>query len=286
MSVDFVFLDSGTGGIPYLNWLLKKCPEASCVYTGDTENFPYGEKSHEEIVKCVLSVVEKIIRKFEPKVIVIACNTMSVNALNVVRDAFPEVQFVGTVPAIKLAASVSKNRCIGLMATQSTVDNPYNQDLKNHFAGDCRMVLHAAPELIEFIEHKAFTATEEEILEAVKPSADFFKAEGCDAVILGCTHFLNIADLIQKACGETIKVVDSKDGVVNHALDVWGRCGGKAPAAGVAEKAAAQAGDFGAKGAAPLLKPELYVTGFSDKKDKKEYDVICSRFGLSFEGLL
>ena len=69
--IDFVFLDSGTGGIPYLMHLLEKYPKAECVYVGDTANFPYGEKNHEQIVSCVLNCVEKIISKFSPKVIVL-----------------------------------------------------------------------------------------------------------------------------------------------------------------------------------------------------------------------
>ena len=84
--VDFAFVDSGTGGIPYLLHLKEKCPTAKCVYIGDTANFPYGEKSHEEIVNCVLDCTAKIIGSFNPKVIILACNTMSVNALDVVRS--------------------------------------------------------------------------------------------------------------------------------------------------------------------------------------------------------
>ena len=81
--VDFAFLDSGTGGIPYLTYLLEKNPAASCVYIGDTANFPSGAKTHEEIVKCVLSITDRIIKSFNPRIIVIACNTMSVNTLDV-----------------------------------------------------------------------------------------------------------------------------------------------------------------------------------------------------------
>ena len=69
--VDFVFLDSGTGGIPYLMHLLEIKPDAKCVYVGDTANFPYGEKNHEQIVSAVLNCIKVIIEKFSPKVIVL-----------------------------------------------------------------------------------------------------------------------------------------------------------------------------------------------------------------------
>lgn len=268
--VDFAFLDSGTGGIPYLTYLLNKRPDASCVYIGDTLNFPYGEKTHEEIVKCVLDVMHRIIEKFEPKVVVIACNTMSVNTLDVLREVFPDTQFIGTVPAIKLASSISKKRRIGLLATKSTIENPYNIDLKNHFASDCHLALRADPELISFIEKKSFTATKEECLKAVLPAVEFFKKEDCDAVILGCTHFTNIAELYQEASGPDVQVVDSRDGVAKRALSILDGMGnsGKEKNAGTKEN----------------FVPKLYITGFAELGDKKEYDVICERFGLEWGG--
>jgi glutamate racemase len=217
---DFVFIDSGVGGIPYMMKLLEKKPESSCVYVADTANFPYGEKSHEQVVECVLELVGKIRTQFAPKVIVVACNTMSVNALDELRAKYSDIQFVGTVPAIKLAASVSKKRRIGLLATKATCENPYNLELKEKFASDCVLVTRGDGELVSYIEHNAFTASREECLAAIKPAVDFFRKEDCDAVILGCTHFLNFTDVFEAACEPDIKVVDSVDGVVRHALEV------------------------------------------------------------------
>ncbi len=217
--VDFVFLDSGTGGLPYLLKLKKIAPQAECVYVGDTANFPYGTKSSEEIISCVISVCNRIIEKFSPRAIVIACNTMSVNALDALRKEHPEIQVIGTVPAIKPASEVSKKRRIGLLATLATVNSEYIQKLKENFAEDCVLVLREDTELIDFIEHKSFTATAEECEEACRPAAEFFRKENCDVVVLGCTHFLNLADTIQKVCGD-IRVVDSRDGVARRALDV------------------------------------------------------------------
>ena len=139
--IAFAFIDSGVGGIPYMNELLKKKPDASCIYVADTANFPYGPKSHEEVIECVLPLVEKIINRFEPRVIVVACNTISVNALEVLRSKFTSTKFVGTVPAIKLAAGLSKKRCIGLLATKATCENPYNQELKKNFGNDIGLKL-------------------------------------------------------------------------------------------------------------------------------------------------
>ncbi len=279
---DFVFIDSGIGGIPYMMKLLEKKPEASCIYVADTANFPYGEKSHEQVIKCVTELARKIRSQFSPKVIVIACNTMSVNALETVRAKFADIQFVGTVPAIKLAASLSKKRRIGLLATKATCENPYNIELKNKFASDCTIINRADPELISFIEHNAFTASREECLEAVKPAVDFFRSEDCDAVILGCTHFLNFTDVFEAACAPDIKVVDSVDGVVRHSLEVLegGATGGEPPVRRGSEQRSASEGETSP------YKASLYVTGFSDDSEKKQYETICSRFDLNFKGTL
>lgn len=276
---DFVFIDSGIGGIPYMMKLLEKKPDASCVYVADTANFPYGEKSHEQVVECVIELVEKICLQFSPKVIVVACNTMSVNALDALRASFPSVKFVGTVPAIKLAASLSEKRRIGLLATKATCENPYNIELKEKFARDCVLVTRGDGELVSYIEHNAFTASREDCLAAIKPAVDFFRKEDCDAVILGCTHFLNFTDVFEEACRPDIKVVDSVDGVVRHSLEVLegGVAGGKPPARRGSElRSASEGKSF----------PTLLITGFNDTEEENQYNVLCSRFGIKFGGLL
>ena len=279
---DFVFIDSGIGGIPYMTRLLKRAPEANCIYVADSANFPYGEKSHEQVVECVTELVQKIQKRFEPAVIVVACNTMSVNALDLLRTKFSEVKFVGTVPAIKLAASVSKKRRIGLLATHATCENPYNIELKNKFANDCTLVNRPDPELISFIEHNAFTASRDQCLKAVSPAVNFFREQNCDVIILGCTHFLNFTDVFEEACGPDIKVVDSVDGVVRHALEVHegGVTGGEPPVRRGSEQRSASEGETSP------YKASLYVTGFSDDSEKKQYETICSRFDLIFKGTL
>lgn len=217
-SVDFAFLDSGTGGIPYMLSLHEKLPEATCVYLGDTLHFPYGEKSGEQVTECAASSIQKIIDLWNPKAIVVACNTISVTALESLRERFKNIPIIGTVPAIKVAASVTRNKRIGLLATTATVNHPYSKKLIEEFAGGCQVFNRADPKLIDFIEKKYFNATEKERLDAVREAADFFRENDCDTVILGCTHFTHIAEEMRKACGKGIEVVDSRDGVANQAI--------------------------------------------------------------------
>ena len=243
--------------------LLEKEPGASCVYVADNKNFPYGEKSHDEVVACVTDVVEKICKNFEPAVIVLACNTISVNALEVLRQKFSQIQFVGTVPAIKLAASLSQKKRIGLIASKSTCENPYNLELKNQFANDCELIMRPDAALISFIEKKGFSATEKELEDAVRPAIDFFCGQDCDVIILGCTHFLNIKNVFEKVARgrSSIKIVDSVDGVVRQMIKVRG------------ELSLRQA-----QGA------QLYITSPDSLTEEKKYQAICSRFNISFGG--
>ena len=280
--IDFAFLDSGTGGIPYMLELKKKCPGRRCVYLGDTEHFPYGEKSAGEITDCASKAVESIVRKWNPRTVVIACNTISVTSLADLRRRFPELPIVGTVPAVRLAAKVSVNRKIGLLATNATVNHPYNRKLISDFASDCEVFLRGDPELIEFVEHRLFTASESERLDAVRPAVEYFKKCGCDTVILGCTHFTHIAADIQKCAGQGMRVVDSRDGVANQALRVEplfdeadsGR-GGSDSGGGVTDSGL-------------LLPPDMsfFVTGECSETEEAEYESLCRRNSIPWGGRL
>ena len=150
-SIDFAFLDSGTGGIPYMKELKGKLPSVRCVYLGDTAHFPYGQKSAAEVTECAASSIRKIITLWNPRVLIIACNTISVTALDDLRSIFPELPIVGTVPAIRLAARKSKNRKIGLLATNATVRHPYCERLAKDYASDCQVFNRGDPDLISFI---------------------------------------------------------------------------------------------------------------------------------------
>lgn len=271
MSVDFAFLDSGTGGIPYMIDLKKKMPEARCLYLGDTEHFPYGEKSVSQIIECSGSAIERIISRWQPKTIIIACNTISVAALDSLRTRFPQVPIVGTVPAVKLAAKFSKNRRIGFLATNAAVNHPYSKKLIEDFASDCTVISRGDPDLIAFIEHDFFIASEAERLEAVKPAVDFFIRNDCDTIILGCTHFTHVASYVQKAAGEGIKVVDSRDGVSNQAIRVeLGSCVPVVQDAGTGSE---------------IPDMSFFVTAADDEQEK-EYRTLCKNCNIPWGGIL
>lgn len=275
--IDFAFLDSGTGGIPYMISLHEKMPEARCVYLGDTLHFPYGEKTPEQVTECAAETIRTVVKNWNPKVIVIACNTISVTALDELRKIFPEISIIGTVPAIKLAAKITRNKRIGLLATNATVRHPYCQRLIDDFASDCFVAKRGDPDLVNFVEKRYFEADEEERLSAVKPAADFFRSQNCDTVVLGCTHFTHIFNEMKKACGEEIQVVDSRDGVANQAIRKLrmqnSKCGIDENCANVASPSD------------ELLNLTFFVTK-ADKKEEEEYKSLCKNMDIPYGGIL
>lgn len=203
--------------------LIEKEKERTCVYLADTAAFPYGDKSPDEVVKRSIFIVGSAIEQWKPSVVVIACNTISVHALGALREKF-STPIVGTVPAIRLAAEVTKNHRIGFLATDGTVAASYSKELSARYAADCTVFSLGAPDLVRFVEERIASSSEEEKEEAVRKHIEYFAKMGCDTIILGCTHFTHLYDTMQKAAQTIIpnvNIVDSRDGVARQSLKVY-----------------------------------------------------------------
>jgi len=277
--IDFVFLDSGTGGLPYLLHLKEKSPHSNCVYVADMKNFPYGEKDTPRIIEAACSAAELTVKRFKPAAFVIGCNTISVTALEELRRRFFPMPFVGTVPAIKCAASLTKNGKIGLLATRRTIEEPYTAELAERYAANCTLISRADPDLIDFVEHGFFTASDAEKEQVVRPALDFFLKNNADTVVLGCTHFTHLADIMQKAAGKNVSVVDSRDGVARRAIEVHDNLINSKKES---ENIFTAAADF----LSDVPDESFFVTGVSDDKAKAYYRAFCKMLGIPFGGTL
>lgn len=282
--IDFIFFDSGTGGLPYMLYLKKQNPLVRCIYLADTRNFPYGEKSPCEITDAAVTSLQLILKYFAPKGIVISCNTLSIIALKTLRKEFPHISFVGTVPAIKQAGLVSKNRRIGILATNRTVENPYTENLIARFAADCTVIKRGDPDLIYFIEHSFFSASDVQKEDAVRPAIDFFRSYDVDTIVLGCTHFLHIAELVARLTFPDIQIIDSCFGVVNQALRVLKEAEKDAPEQVELKEA------FLASGKRLLTQDEtFFITGHDNMSDSKfseaRYQLIAHKLGIPYGGV-
>src|SRR3954453_15071894 len=150
-SAPILFFDSGVGGLSVLAPTRALLPNAPIVYAADSAGFPYGKRTEAEIATRVPALLGRLVERFHPRLVVIACNTASTIALDHARAAL-DVPVVGTVPAIKPAAEVSRTRVIGVLGTQATGRQPYVDDLAARFASDCTIIRHGSPQLAELAE--------------------------------------------------------------------------------------------------------------------------------------
>jgi glutamate racemase len=148
--------------------------------------------------------------------IVLACNTATVSAVSVLRDSFPQLLFVGTVPAVKPAALGTKTGKIGVLGTRRTIDDPYIAELAARYGSTCSIVPVAAPELVDFVEYRYTQAIDEEKREAAAPYLEKFRAAGADAVVLGCTHFLFLLREFRELAAPDITIYDSLEGITRR----------------------------------------------------------------------
>ena len=199
--------DSGKGGTSVLAEIKKILPNEEYKYIGDSKNCPYGEKSDEELNQIVSNITDDL-EDWGAKVIVIACNTATTRCIEYLREKYPEIKFVGTEPAIKLAAETGAKKIL-VMATPGTVQSERVAKLiHENVKPDQEIELLACPGLADAIEHdEKIDETLEQLLDGVD--------EEYDVVVLGCTHYSLIKDKIQKFFPKA-KLIDGNRGVAKR----------------------------------------------------------------------
>lgn len=185
-----LFFDSGVGGLSILAPARAALPNARIVYAADSAGFPYGTKSEAEIAARVPALLGRLVERYRPRLAVIACNTASTIALSAVRAAL-DIPVVGTVPAIKPAALLSKSRVFGVLGTDATVRQPYVDRLTAEFGADCTVLRHGSAALVQLAEAKLRGQPLNPAI-ARDALAGLFDQPGgdrMDTVVLACTHF-------------------------------------------------------------------------------------------------
>jgi glutamate racemase len=212
-----LLFDSGVGGLTVLAEVRKLLPDAPIIYAADLAGLPYGEKTEAEIAARVAGLLGRMSERFRPRLITIACNTASTIALGMVREVL-HVPIVGTVPAIKPAAGITRTGAIGLLGTAATVRQKYVDDLEREFATGKRLIRHAAPKLVSAAEAKLRG-------ERLDPSVFEAAAAGLrgqpggadiDTVVLACTHFPLLTDELQAVLGDNVRFVDGAQGIAKR----------------------------------------------------------------------
>lgn len=189
-SSPILFFDSGVGGLSVLAPTRALLPTVPVVYAADNAGFPYGKRTDAELASRVPALLGRMVERFRPRIAVLACNTASTIALEHVRSAL-DLPVVGTVPAIKPAAEMSKSRVIGVLGTEATVRQAYVDDLASKFASDCSIIRHGSPELVELAEAKlrGEQVNVDAVRTAAHPLFDAPHGDRIDTIVLACTHF-------------------------------------------------------------------------------------------------
>jgi glutamate racemase len=195
-----LFFDSGVGGLSVLAPTREALPTAPIVYAADSAGYPYGTKTEAEIASRVPALLGRLVERYQPRLVVIACNTACTIALDQVRAAL-DVPVVGTVPAIKPAAEMTKSGVIGVLGTEATIRQPYVDDLAKQFASHCTVLRHGSPELVALAEAKLAgeTVSIDVVREAASPLFEQDRGDEIDTVVLACTHFPLLARELAEA---------------------------------------------------------------------------------------
>ena len=213
--------DSGLGGLSVVKALRQIAPQAALAYAADNAAFPYGDWDEAALVTQMEQVLEKLIAKMQPDVVVIACNTASTIGLEALRQRF-DVPFVGTVPAIKPAANLTKSGHISVLATPGTVNREYTRALIDTYAFHCQVKLHGAENLAEMAEAKlSGKAVDLDRLRA-EVAPVFVKDESgrTDVVVLGCTHYPLLLEELHVVAPWPVTFIDPAPAIARQALRV------------------------------------------------------------------
>lgn len=231
-----LIFDSGVGGLSVLQPVAERLPLAPLVYAADSAGFPYGTRSEAEIAARVPALLGRLVERYRPRLVVIACNTASTIALAHVRAAL-DVPVVGTVPAIKPAALTSRSRVIGVLGTDATVRQRYVDNLSAEFARDCQVLRHGSARLVELAEAR--------LRGGPAPAADFSRVmeglllqpggERMDTVVLACTHFPLVQPELAEAAGRPLTFVHGGRGIARRVAHLTrGQDWPAAPGGGIA----------------------------------------------------
>jgi len=200
-------IDSGVGGLSIVASLFKKLPNESIIYIADSKNCPYGDKSSKEICNLSKTMVNLLLQK-QIKLLIVACNTITVTSINKLRMSYPKLPIIGIVPVIKTAVRKSKNKRIGVFSTKATAKSKYQKDLINKFAKGFKVVNIGSTELVPLIESLDF----EDMIQVLNKELAVFKKSQIDVLALGCSHFPLVKKEIQKII-PNILILDSADAV-------------------------------------------------------------------------
>ncbi|MFB9952132.1 glutamate racemase [Rhizobium puerariae] len=214
-----LMFDSGIGGLTVLREARVLIPERGFIYVADDAGFPYGGWEEAALKQRILSLFEKLLDDHDPEVCVIACNTAFTLAGADLREAFPHMTFVGTVPAIKPAAERTRSGLVSVLATPGTVKRAYTRDLIQSFATQCHVRLVGSENLARMAEAyiRGETIADEAVMAEIAPC--FIEKDGrkTDIVVLACTHYPFMANVFRRLAPWPVDWLDPAEAIARQA---------------------------------------------------------------------
>lgn len=199
------FFDSGVGGTSIWHEVYQLLPNESTIYLADSKNAPYGQKKEEEIIQFSIKNTEFLLNR-NCKLIVVACNTATTNAITILRDKY-DVPFIGIEPAIKPAGLITKTNTIGILATKGTLNSKLFESASGKLADEIKIIEKIGEGLVDLIESGNIESTDVDIM--LKQYLTPMIQENIDALVLGCTHYPYLIPQIRKIVGDSIQIIDS-----------------------------------------------------------------------------
>ncbi|WP_313464417.1 glutamate racemase [Pseudomonas nitroreducens] len=198
--------DSGVGGLSVLHEIRARLPHESLIYLADCGHVPYGEKTPEYIRARCRAIAEFLLGR-GAKALVLACNTATAAAAADLRELYPQLPIIAMEPAVKPAAEATRSGVVGVLATTGTLKSARFAALLDRFASDVRVITQPCPGLVERIELGDLDGpqTRELLQSYVAP----LLAEGCDTLILGCTHYPFLRPLLRQLVPADVSLIDT-----------------------------------------------------------------------------
>lgn len=208
--------DSGLGGLSVLQELKKVIPDEDYIFYGDSKNAPYGVRSDEEVYELSLHVFDELMKRGS-KAVVVACNTATSVAVRKLRAERPDVPIIGMEPAVKPAVEENPGGRVVVMATPVTLRREKFIQLVGRFVDQAEIIPLSSPEIVRYVENGILNG--EGLRGYIHGLFDSLGEERIpDAVVLGCTHFPFVSDLIREAAGAKARLYDGNHGTAEELL--------------------------------------------------------------------
>lgn len=205
--------DSGMGGKALAASLAQALPEADILVVDDHKNVPYGSKTTEQIISLTDTAIQPLLKE-GCDAIIIACNTATMAAIETLRRTYPNEKFIGLEPMVKPAAEQTKTGIIAVCATPSTLASERYRWLVDSFAKDIKIIQPDCSNWARMIESGNIDKV------AIKNSVDDCLEKGADIVILGCTHYHWIKDLITEIASDRATVLEPSEAIARRVRSV------------------------------------------------------------------